>query len=153
MFSVRISIVGIAGPVRLALRARLDRRGLRMSPVAAGIILNRASTVRRYMTLGHQAKLFQPLFTTRARGIGPWLVVVKDLVEANGGSVAVPSRANLEREACSPLRCRTPAQRVKRVDDLVPAMSPIGPQSARGASRGSGLRGPLLIGEMHLGLS
>lgn len=43
------------------------------------------------MTQEHQAKLFQPLFTTKARGIGLGLVVVKNLVEANGGSVAVQS--------------------------------------------------------------
>ncbi|MBZ0094325.1 MAG: HAMP domain-containing protein [Sulfuricella sp.] len=37
------------------------------------------------------AKLFQPLFTTKARGIGLGLVVVKNLTQANGGSVKVES--------------------------------------------------------------
>ncbi|OGA96042.1 MAG: hypothetical protein A3E79_15105 [Burkholderiales bacterium RIFCSPHIGHO2_12_FULL_61_11] len=37
------------------------------------------------------AKLFQPLFTTKARGIGLGLVVVKNLTQANGGTVAVQS--------------------------------------------------------------
>lgn len=37
------------------------------------------------------AKAFQPLFTTKVRGIGLGLVVVKNLTEANGGTVQVKS--------------------------------------------------------------
>jgi signal transduction histidine kinase len=43
------------------------------------------------MTPEQMGKLFQPLFTTKTRGIGLGLVVVKNLTEANGGSVAVQS--------------------------------------------------------------
>jgi signal transduction histidine kinase len=39
----------------------------------------------------HQAKLFQPMFTTKARRVGLGLVVVKNLTQANGGSVGVES--------------------------------------------------------------
>ncbi|MDD4929955.1 MAG: ATP-binding protein [Gallionella sp.] len=38
-------------------------------------------------------KLFQPLFTTKASGIGLGLVVVKNLTQANGGKVEVASEA------------------------------------------------------------
>jgi signal transduction histidine kinase len=43
------------------------------------------------MTPEQMAKLFQPLHTTKARGIGLGLVVVKNLAQANGGSVEVES--------------------------------------------------------------
>lgn len=40
-----------------------------------------------------QAKLFQPMFTTKARRVGLGLVVVKNLTQANGGSVGVKSES------------------------------------------------------------
>ena len=43
------------------------------------------------MTPEQMGKLFQPLFTTKARGIGLGLVVVKNLTQANGGKVEVQS--------------------------------------------------------------
>ena len=45
------------------------------------------------MTPEQLGKLFQPLFTTKARGIGLGLVVVKNLTEINGGHVEVQSEA------------------------------------------------------------
>ncbi|MFZ2170098.1 MAG: HAMP domain-containing sensor histidine kinase, partial [Methylococcaceae bacterium] len=43
------------------------------------------------ITQEQQAKLFQPMFTTKARRIGLGLVVVKNLAQVNGGSVAMES--------------------------------------------------------------
>ncbi len=43
------------------------------------------------MTPEQLGKLFQPLFTTKARGIGLGLVVVKNLMQANGGRLEVQS--------------------------------------------------------------
>jgi signal transduction histidine kinase len=41
----------------------------------------------------HMVRLFQPMFTTKARRVGLGLVVVKNLTQVNGGSVGVESEA------------------------------------------------------------
>jgi len=61
------------------------------------------------MTLEQLGKLFQPLFTTKARGIGLGLVVVKNLTQANGGSVQVHSELGKGSEFSVTLPCASPA--------------------------------------------
>ena len=39
----------------------------------------------------HMEKIFEPLFTTRAEGIGLGLAIVENLVQANGGTISVES--------------------------------------------------------------
>jgi signal transduction histidine kinase len=65
----------------LEIRAAEDPQGLRISIRDSG----------SGITSEQQARLFQPLFTTKARRVGLGLVVVKNLTQANGGSVTVQS--------------------------------------------------------------
>lgn len=67
----------------LAIRVEEDQtaHNLRISVKDSGIGI----------TPEQQAKLFQPMFTTKARRIGLGLVVVKNLTQSNGGSVSMES--------------------------------------------------------------
>ncbi len=71
-----------------------DGGELEISAVADELARNVTVSVRDSgsgMTPNQLEKLFQPLYTTKARGIGLGLVVVKNLTQANGGTVAVQS--------------------------------------------------------------
>jgi signal transduction histidine kinase len=43
------------------------------------------------IALEHREKIFEPLFSTRSRGIGLGLPIAKNLVEANAGRIKVES--------------------------------------------------------------
>ncbi len=67
------------GSLTIGAQARGDRVALAVTDTGCGIPLE------------NMGRLFEPLFTTRARGIGLGLVTSKNLVEANGGSIEVQS--------------------------------------------------------------
>lgn len=52
----------------------------------------------------HMAKLCEPLFTTKARGIGLGLAGFRDLVKANGGSLQTESKGVPGKESTFTLR-------------------------------------------------
>ncbi|MEN6587055.1 MAG: ATP-binding protein [Sulfuricella sp.] len=58
---------------------------------AANTVTVRIMDIGSGISQEHQASLFLPLFTTKARRVGLGLVVVKNLTQANGGSVGVES--------------------------------------------------------------
>lgn len=72
------------GPLEIAASEDILTHGIRISIKDSGIGIAPAQ----------QAKLFQPLYTTKARRIGLGLVVVKNLTQANGGRVEVNSEAD-----------------------------------------------------------
>ncbi len=61
------------------------------------------------MTAEQMRNLFQPLFTTKARGIGLGLVMVKNLTEVNGGTVEVQSKPGEGATFSIILPCESPA--------------------------------------------
>jgi len=65
----------------LTISARGDKDAVRVSVVDTGAGISRENL----------KKIFEPLFTTRGRGIGLGLAVSKRLVEANGASIEVQS--------------------------------------------------------------
>ena len=69
---------------RLTIRAAADRSQISLSVTDTGCGISEA----------HLEKLFEPLFTTKTKGIGLGLAISKNLLEANGGFLTVESRKN-----------------------------------------------------------
>jgi signal transduction histidine kinase len=93
------------GTLRIAVRL-MDNPGgtLRCAPVSgdhtrsplqetANFIEISVTDTGEGISAENMKKLFQPLFTTKAKGIGLGLVVCKNLVEANGGRIEVASES------------------------------------------------------------
>jgi signal transduction histidine kinase len=51
-------------------------------------------------------KLFEPLFTTKSRGVGLGLAIVKSVIEAHGGTIAVESDVGRGSKFCIALPLR-----------------------------------------------
>ncbi|KKL91342.1 hypothetical protein LCGC14_1895670, partial [marine sediment metagenome] len=67
---------------KLTISARAEKERVILSIIDTGCGISRENI----------KKLFEPLFTTKARGIGLGLTVCKNLVETNGGSIEVESK-------------------------------------------------------------
>ncbi len=70
------------GGGKLTISARAEKERVILSIIDTGCGISRENI----------KKLFEPLFTTKARGIGLGLTVCKNLVETNGGSIEVESK-------------------------------------------------------------
>ena len=66
---------------RLTVRTRGERDKVSLSIIDTGCGISKEN----------MKNIFEPLFTTRARGIGLGLAVARNLAEANGGSIRVES--------------------------------------------------------------
>ena len=64
---------------------------VRATPADNGAVCIQVQDSGCGMSAEQLGRLFQPLYTTKARGIGLGLVVVKNLTEANGGTITVQS--------------------------------------------------------------
>ena len=67
-----------------------DKGGVPLQAAADSVAISVADSGEG-IAAENRKKLFQPLFTTKAKGIGLGLVVCKNLVEANGGRIGVES--------------------------------------------------------------
>ncbi len=93
--AVRVSARRIQGSkyeVQGSEEENVERRTLNVEPAGDFVEVSIEDTGEG-IAPENMAKLFQPLFTTKARGIGLGLVVCKNLTEANGGRIAAESRA------------------------------------------------------------
>lgn len=81
-----------------AMTARVTRNGLRGTLSLRGRLVDNGQVQLEVSDSGgginadHLDKIFEPLFTTKARGIGLGLAVSRTLVRANGGEITVTSR-------------------------------------------------------------
>jgi PAS domain S-box-containing protein len=84
------STKGISTPTRMTISARVVKQSMDLKPQEHMVAISVTDTGSG-ISPENMKKLFEPLFTTKIKGIGLGLAVSKKLVEANGGRIEVQS--------------------------------------------------------------
>ena len=84
------STKGVSTPTRMTISARVVKQSMDLKPQEHMVAISVTDTGSG-ISPENMKKLFEPLFTTKIKGIGLGLAVSKKLAEANGGRIEVQS--------------------------------------------------------------